>query len=162
MVASLPLAHQDVLARIHQSASRHRQRERRHRIFILERRQRLQQALRRHARDARRQQQRKKQILPGRRIAYYHGESRPDPRSHHRPLINTRPNHVGTAALGVRRPRYIKPPGVVLPISEPAISPTSPPPRPASPTSCRMQNAPASPHPAHPDKNLTLVPPPRQ
>ena len=48
--------------RIHQGAGRHRQRKRRHRILVLERRQRLQQALRSHAGN----ESREGQILPRR------------------------------------------------------------------------------------------------
>ena len=41
LAASLPLAHQDLLARIHKDSGRNRQRKRWHRILVLERRQRL-------------------------------------------------------------------------------------------------------------------------
>ena len=41
LAASLPLAHQNLFARIHKDSGRNRQRKRRHRILVLERRQRL-------------------------------------------------------------------------------------------------------------------------
>ena len=51
LAASLPLAHEDLFARIHQDSGGNRPRKRRHRILVLERRQRLLQALHRHARN---------------------------------------------------------------------------------------------------------------
>ncbi len=87
LAASLPLAHQDLLARIYKGASRDRERKRWHRILVLERRQRLLQALRRHARDESRQLQggpecerrlqRQSPLLPRRRTARADGESQP-------------------------------------------------------------------------------------
>ena len=83
VAAGLPLAHQNLFARIHQSAGRDRQRKRRHRILVLERRQRLQQALRRHAGD----ESREGQVFPRRRIVRHRREGEPNARSRYASAI---------------------------------------------------------------------------
>src|ERR1700722_14749811 len=85
VAASLPLAYQDLFAGIHKSSGGDRKTKRRDRILVLERSQRLLEALRSHARNevGQRRLERHSQILPRRRTAGNNSEGRSDFRIQH-------------------------------------------------------------------------------